>query len=512
MRVIAGVIGIVFALPLISYQSPDSFLAVPRSMNLIDAVGGAALQQAAGELDDDGSAGRAVVSSNSSVSAAAADAARDVMVARLVAERPGIVFLRIIGATGGLSWRQRQSAGYNASAETASPSDWSGDPSAPVLGITAIAVAAGTALRGLESDPAVYVYRADHAASLRPHELAVFASGEGSQAVLDVSDAARLASLLTFVQTQCIIALMGLLALSLQRSIDVLLVWPIEKLSAFLKPVLSDAIAAMAQASAPGAGGAGRVAGSNGQAEQWRRALGADDGEELSTKLMLAAVDVLRRDLSAEARRNWARKALMSQMRSGDKAAGSIKRSMVFLQKNNMVAAGGGIRFQPVDDTAAALEAAKAKGGAAAPSLRLRTSVVPYSGLEAVSEVRSARRGKSSKGGSWSSHTAGANDASASSGAAASLSRHPRGKSGRAIADAVPEADDEEEDEDEEEEQDEAREYKDSSSSDDEDEEEDEEDEMDEEAEALLAGMFTGEATKAQAESDKLASTLAEHR
>ncbi|KAA0146728.1 hypothetical protein FNF28_07637 [Cafeteria roenbergensis] len=157
----------------------------------------------------------------------------------------------------------------------------------------------------------------------------------------------------------------------------------------------------------------------------------------------------------------------MSQMRSGDKAAGSIKRSMVFLQKNNMVAAGGGIRFQPVDDTAAALEAAKAKGGAAAPSLRLRTSVVPYSGLEA---------------------------------------------SGRAIADAVPEADDEEEDEDEEEEQDEAREYKDSSSSDDEDEEEDEEDEMDEEAEALLAGMFTGEATKAQAESDKLASTLAEHR
>jgi hypothetical protein len=121
-----------------------------------------------------------------------------------------------------------------------------------------------------------------------------------------------------------------MLAELLQPSVNTLLVCPVEKLSSFLKPVLPDAISTMTRTKSTGGGG---VIGA--QDDRWRRMLGANDGEEMSTKLMLGAVEVLRRDLSADARRNWAR---MTQLQNADRVADSIKQSLLRLQQSDQLA------------------------------------------------------------------------------------------------------------------------------------------------------------------------------
>jgi len=371
-QVIVGVIGIVFLLPLLAYDPPSARTAVPRTLALVDEIGPGTV--AAGASGGFASLSEAAVevSGNATVAAAAAAAAREAVVTRLLADRPDILFLRLEGgADGGLVRR-----GLGGAAPRPAPA-WPGPLS---LGD----VASGSVLPGLAWDAAVYVLRSSDAASLRADEMSSFVSAAGSQVVLDSSVDARLASLLSFFQTQAVIVVMGILAGALQQSVDVLLVWPIEKLSGFLRPVLTDAITTMTKA---GAGGGGAVAAGR-TAERWRRTLGADDGEEMSTKLMLAAVEVLRRDLSAEARRNWARKALVAQMQNGDRAAAGIKRSMQWLRRTDQLNEGGGLRFQPVDDAEAARRAAKAGGSSAGATLRSRTSVVPYAGLEVVKEAR----------------------------------------------------------------------------------------------------------------------------
>jgi hypothetical protein len=240
-----------------------------------------------------------------------------------------------------------------------------------------------------------------------------------------------------------------------------LLVWPIEKLSSFLKPVLSDAISTMTRTKSAGGGG---VIGA--QDERWRRMLGANDGEEMSTKLMLAAVEVLRRDLSADARRNWARKAMMTQLQNADRVADSIKRSLLRLQQSDQLAENGGIRFQPVQNDEEVREAIKATkqsaedgAGRAAVgvSLRSRSSVVPYAGLESVAETGAKKRKSKSM----------------------------------LVADGPLQGVEEEGEEDGE-----------SESGDDEDEEE----EMDEDAEELLAAMLNGVGAQAKEEASVLAS------
>ena len=93
----------------------------------------------------------------------------------------------------------------------------------------------------------MYVLRVSDGALLRSEEITTYLSTAGSRAMLDSRDSVRLASLLSFFQTQTIIILMDMLAVLLQQSVDMLLVWPIEKLSSFLKPVLSDAISTMSE-------------------------------------------------------------------------------------------------------------------------------------------------------------------------------------------------------------------------------------------------------------------------
>ena len=176
----------------------------------------------------------------------------------------------------------------------------------------------------------MYVLRVSDGALLRSEEITTYLSTAGSRAMLDSRDSVRLASLLSFAQTRAIIILMGMLAELLQPSVDMLLVWPIEKLSSFFKPVLSDAISTMTRTKS-----AGGVRAIEAQDERRKRMLGANDGEEMSTKLMLGAVEVLRRDMSADARRNRAR---MTQLQNADRVADSIKRSLLRLQQSDQLA------------------------------------------------------------------------------------------------------------------------------------------------------------------------------
>lgn len=150
-------------------------------------------------------------------------------------------------------------------------------------------------------------------------------------------------------------------------------------------PIMDEAITSLA--SAPRKGAKSPASGLGGDSDDWRTMLGANDGEEISTKLMLAAIDVLRRDLSADARRNWARKAVLSSLNQTDRATANIKRTMQLLEKSGQIAEGGGLRFAPNETEAASAKELQKKGAI----LRPRTSVVPYSGLDAVVEADKAR-------------------------------------------------------------------------------------------------------------------------
>jgi hypothetical protein len=361
-QVIVGVIAVVILLPLLNFEPPNDqhnaeALAIAEGMTVTMVQ--STIARAAQSGGPSSLAGGLELSANGSLALAAATAAQFITVTRLTQLRTNTMLGVLRGGKVGLLVRG------------ANQSDATGPvPLSLLESLTPLSVTETDVLDRPEWLSSAEVFRIDAKAlrRLRPESVTVHRTPRGSVMVLDASAENRMRNLFQFFQTQLIVAIMGVLATALQGDVDRLLVYPIEKISAFLRPVMDEAIEALTK---PQGGGRGGVI--EDERDQWRQTLGQDDGEEISTKLMLAAIEVLRRDLSSEARRNWVRKAVMSQFQSADKTVRTIKGTMNSLARGGLLNEGGGLRFQPEQ---------QAEGG------RNRTSVVPYSGLEAVKEAR----------------------------------------------------------------------------------------------------------------------------
>lgn len=161
----------------------------------------------------------------------------------------------------------------------------------------------------LEIDGLAYVSDEARLAELRASEISRLEVGTVSGA-FDLSAELREQAIMGFVQTQAIIVLLGVGAGLLSRDVDQLLVQPLERVSRVLRPALPAAIARMGQ--------------------NFRRWLGRRDGEELSTRLLLAAVESLFADLRPEVEELYRSRERAARFQQGleavGKRAGSTRR------------------------------------------------------------------------------------------------------------------------------------------------------------------------------------------
>lgn len=236
------------------------------------------------------------------------------------------------------------------------------------------------------TDPSILVRESERISALRESDVELHRTARGTELWIDVSSQIKSEALSHFLMTHLIILFLTIQALFIQRDVDRLLVWPIERISAYLRPVMDDAIASMATTAQSSA----NVPGTNQpkKATGWRRILGQDDGEEMSTKLMLAAIECLRRDLSKAARKRFARKAVLSALKNKDRFVEDLQRTLNRLAREGGLTDDGRLRFVPEendDNVIATLRATKGARGATV--LRSRTSVVPYAGLDRVAEA-----------------------------------------------------------------------------------------------------------------------------
>lgn len=128
-------------------------------------------------------------------------------------------------------------------------------------------------------DDQQYVLNSQRMDYLRASEIVRLSLG-AAQVAFDASAHVREEAVMGFIQTQAIIVLLGVGAGLLSRDVDTLLVQPLERLAFVLRPAQPAAIARM---------------GNN-----FRKWLGQRDGEELSTRLLLASVEALFADLRPE--------------------------------------------------------------------------------------------------------------------------------------------------------------------------------------------------------------------
>lgn len=110
------------------------------------------------------------------------------------------------------------------------------------------------------------------------------------------------------MQTNAIILLLAVQAALLTRDVYRLLVRPIERLAEHLRPVLSDAIRFLSE-----------------DGNRWNVDIGKQDGEELSTKLMLAAIESLRSQMKDDAKKRFDRKSLFHGLRRQSAKVGGMK-------------------------------------------------------------------------------------------------------------------------------------------------------------------------------------------
>lgn len=99
-------------------------------------------------------------------------------------------------------------------------------------------MAGGTIGTAVSNDSTIIVWRRSELSALRSSEALSVRTTAGSSVVLDVKAEQQLASFLSFCQIQAIIIILGILASLLQRDVDQLLVYPIEKISAYLRCVV----------------------------------------------------------------------------------------------------------------------------------------------------------------------------------------------------------------------------------------------------------------------------------
>lgn len=141
-------------------------------------------------------------------------------------------------------------------------------------------------------------------------------------AEFDDSRRVRTASIWQFVQTNAIILLLAVQAALLTRDVHRLLVRPIERLAEHLRPVLSDAIRFLSE-----------------DGNRWNVEIGKQDGEELSTKLMLAAIESLRSQMKDDAKKRFDRKSLFHGLRRQSAKVGGMKTMFEGLHRASVASA-----------------------------------------------------------------------------------------------------------------------------------------------------------------------------
>lgn len=329
-KIIVFVLAIILLIPLLTYETGNDTRRMLTSLRLIESAGVAP---------------ESVPPADRAESFYGAESAQALLVQEFLEEHPNTIQLRIAGATFG-----------------------DADP----------------------DDPSVLVLESDKISELRSSEIEFLVSSRGSQIRLDISDQTRIESIYAFALTQVIIILLGVQAGLLQQDVDTLLVHPLERISMYLRPIMQDAISNIS-AKKSGQDRSNMLTGqSTSKAKGWRKMLGQDDGEEMSTKLLLAAIECMRRDLSATARRNFARKELMSHLKQADKTKRGIRKSMVMLKKAGQMDEEGGLRFVPVADEDDFLRAYRPGQTNQGRLLRPATSIIPYSKLTRVQEADEA--------------------------------------------------------------------------------------------------------------------------
>lgn len=166
----------------------------------------------------------------------------------------------------------------------------------------------------------VYVNNVERMEVLRHRDFLSIASKVGrAVATWDISYDNTWESIWAFIRTNVIIILLGIQAALLNRDVNQLLVRPIERLGEHLKPLLGDAIRFLSSAG-----------------NQWNINIGKKDGEELSTKLMVAAIEALRSKMDKSEKKKFGRKAILNGLRRRSiKAGGDMKSAMENLRRSS---------------------------------------------------------------------------------------------------------------------------------------------------------------------------------
>lgn len=138
---------------------------------------------------------------------------------------------------------------------------------------------------------------------------------------LDVSSSNRVEAIWSFAQTHVIIILLGLIAFLLNRDVENLLVRPIDRIKNHLLPVRGDAIRWLTLPS-----------------NKWSVSFGAEDGESLDTKLMIASIEVLRLSMKRRARRNFRNKTVLQGLRRGSEHFGGVKTLFEGIRRSSVAA------------------------------------------------------------------------------------------------------------------------------------------------------------------------------
>ena len=143
-----------------------------------------------------------------------------------------------------------------------------------------------------------------------------------SEVVLDISSIRRQEAILSFIQTQLIIALLALQAVALSKDVERMLVRPVRRIGEYLKPMYGDAIQFLSDPD---------------QSHGWNIKFGADDGEQLSTKLMMAAIESLRLKLKDEAKSAFRMRTVMGRLRRLSQQMGGVKPLFQELRRTSVV-------------------------------------------------------------------------------------------------------------------------------------------------------------------------------